>query len=48
MNGIAFSLNPFEWRLGWSDAVDHDDRGNVVCVGKWLCIGPIAFCWDYE
>lgn len=42
MNGIAFSLDPREWALGWRDAVDDDG----AVVGQWLCLGPVAFCWD--
>lgn len=44
MNGIAFSLDPREWRFGWNDAVEEDGR----IVGRWLCLGPVALCWDYE
>ena len=46
-NGIAVSLNPANWRLGWSDAMDQDANGNVFCVGQWFFVGPIALCWDY-
>ena len=51
-SGIAISLDPRAWRFGFTDAVDDEhpeaapDR--PVCVGRWLCLGPIAICWDYE
>jgi hypothetical protein len=48
MWGIAFSLNPRNWRLGWSDAMDHDSQGREVCVGRWFFIGPVALTYDYE
>ena len=51
-NGIAFSLSVRDWRLGFSDAIDdqHPNAapGRPVVVGRWLCLGPVAICWDYE
>lgn len=44
MNSFAFSFDPRTLRLGRSDALDDDGR----CVGRWLCLGPIALCWDYD
>jgi hypothetical protein len=43
MWGLAFSLNPSEWRFGKCDAVDDG-----LVVGVWWCFGPVALCYDYE
>ncbi len=49
MYGIAFSLNPRHWRLGFSDAMDTDPvTGRDIIVGRWFFIGPIAITYDYE
>jgi hypothetical protein len=44
MWGWAYSWSPKHWRLGVHDAVEDDGR----VVGVWLCLGPIALCYDYE
>jgi hypothetical protein len=48
MWGIAFSFNPVNWRLGWSDAMDYDASGREIIVGKWFFLGPVALTYDYE
>lgn len=47
--GIAFSWNPRNWRLGWSDAVDVDpNTGREVVIGQWFFVGPVALTMEYE
>lgn len=50
MWGIAFSWNPKNWRLGWSDALDypHPQALDPIVVGRWFFIGPVAITYDYE
>lgn len=49
MWGVAFSLNPKDWRLGWVDAKDIDpNSGRAIVVGRWFFLGPIAVTHDYE
>ena len=44
MWGIAFSMQPREWRLGACDAVEDDGR----IVGRWYCFGPVALTYDFD
>lgn len=47
--GLAFSLDPRKWRLGWSDAMDIDpSTGRAIVVGRWFFVGPIALTMDYQ
>ena len=49
--GYAISWSPRAWRFGFADAVDDQHPsapGKLVVVGRWLCLGPLALCWDYE
>ena len=47
--GLAFSIDPRYWRLGWSEAWDYQDvSGKPVYIGRWFFIGPVAICWDVD
>jgi len=45
--GIALSLNPLAWRLGWRTPAKDDGAWGGPAEGDWwLCLGPL--CLMYE
>lgn len=44
---IAWTLNPFRWRVGRYETYDiHPLTGREIVRNTWICLGPIAISFD--